>query len=107
MSKDTVTIDGVEYHKRDTGGERLRIMIVDNRGLTFVGMCEDPATAEGDWLTIRDARCVVRWGTTGHIAQLATSGPNSNTKLGMAHDVKVCVSSIVLCYDCDGEWNNG
>jgi len=103
-----VTIDGTDYQPVNTEGETLRIVVADNRGLTFVGMCKDPAEIDpACWLTIRDARCVIRWGTTSHIAQLAAEGPSANTRLGVARTVRVRVLSCVFYYDCNVEaWTN-
>ena len=50
-------------------GEVMRIAIVDNRGLTFVGYMD--IHKNDYWVTIRDARCVIYWGTTKHLAELA------------------------------------
>lgn len=99
-----ITINGIEYIPRTLlPDERMRIAIVDNRGLTFVGMMSLESPAE--FITIRNARCIIRWGTTEHLAQLASSGPTSNTRLGQTKDVKVNRASIVAVYDCDEVWN--
>lgn len=79
----------------------LSIIIVDNRGLTFVGRVDWETTIHG-LVCIRDARCVIRWGTSQHLAELAESGPTENTVLGAARDV--FVANIVALYECSGEW---
>jgi len=105
---DNVEIDGVQYAPVNVEGESLRIVIVDNRGLTFVGRCEDPAECDGSgMITIRNARCIIQWGTKEHLAELAASGPKTETRLGLARDVKVAVDGIVLVYECDASvWKN-
>lgn len=98
-----IVVDDVEYQEVDVSGERLMIVCVDNRGLTFVGKC-DLSKGE-DLITIRDARCIVYWGTTKHIGELV-GGPTDKTRLGFQHDVIVGRKNIVFAYDCNEEaWN--
>lgn len=105
MDTKKISIDGVEYEPGDRTGEALRIIIADNRGLTLVGKCLNPLTVTGDWLTIRDSRCVIRWGTREHLAELALGGPTDNTRLGAQRDCVVRTNNIVAVYDCDDkEW---
>ena len=96
-------IDGVRYHRVDDSGERMRIAIVDNRGLTFVGRMS--LNGNSEWITIHDARCVIYWGTTKHLAQLAADGPTDKTRLGQTRDVIVSARSIVAVYDCGEGWS--
>ena len=97
--KDSIIVDGVEYRPIQKDGG-LSIVIVDNRGLTFVGY----VTPSGDGFTIRDARCVIRWGTSEHLAELAANGPFPNTTLGHKRDV--WVQQIVLRYSCSESWDD-
>lgn len=98
-----ITVNGVEYVPRQTpADERLRIVIVDNRGLTFVGKVS--LTGEDQWLSIREARCVIYWGTTQHIAELANA-PTSKVRLGLARDVLVRRNNVIAVYDCGEGWN--
>ena len=83
-------------------GEALRIAIVDNRGLTFVGHMS--LKGDGEWITIRGARCIVYWGTTKHLAELV-DGPTSKTKFGVRKTVTVRRENIVAVYDCCGGWD--
>ena len=99
---ETVTIDGIEYVPRKTEGEELRISIVDNSGLTFVGFV-DIHQPPGTIVTIRRARCVIRWGAKNHLAELV-NGPLENTKLGATADVEVLIDNLVASYRCAGEW---
>ena len=94
---DKVIVDGVEFRPVDDGGEKLRIVIVDNRGLTFVGRCS--LNGRGEWIKILDARCIVYWGTTQHLAELV-DGPTSKTRLGKSQTVTVRRGNIVAAYDC-------
>jgi hypothetical protein len=78
--------------------EKLRIVIVDNRGLTFIGRCD--LDGDNEIITIKDARCIIYWGTSEHISELV-DGPTSNTKLGRTHDVSVFRKNLVLSYEVD------
>lgn len=99
---DVITVDGVSYRRITADGEQMRIVVVDNRGLTFVGSCNP--YVEDEWIAIREARCIIRWGTTGHLAELC-AGPLSQTKLGNREDVTVRRANIVAVYDCaEGAW---
>ena len=95
-----LVVSGKTYRAVDDSGERMRLVCVDNRGLLFVGKCD--LSGENEWITIRSARCVIRWGTPGkHVAGLC-SGPLENTSLGAAADVTVRRENIVFAYDVEG-----
>lgn len=74
----------------------LQIAVLD-RGFIYVGHC---AIAEG-FLTITEARCIRRWGTTAGLGQLAAKGPQANTKLDPAGTVRAPVSALMHLIDCD------
>ena len=77
------------------------IAIVDNRGLTFVG---DADTSDPRELTeIRDARCIIWWGTDEHLAQIV-DGPRPDTKLGASKTIRVTPWSVVAVYECGDGW---
>lgn len=95
-----ICIDGVVYAPVNTDGEKKMIVCVDNRGLMFVG--DVNLDEDSEFITIRGARCIIYWGTSGHVAELC-AGPTSKTKLGIAHDVIVQKKNIVFAYECDGE----
>ena len=97
-----VIVDGIEYAPiQPAAGEELRITIVDNKGLTFVGYVD--LTDPNELITIRKARCIIRWGTAEHVAELV-HGPLENTKLGFANDVIISKRSIVASYVVTGDW---
>ena len=103
MNEDRIEINGVAYVRETIEPDcRMRLIIADNRGLTFVGRCS--LDGDSEWISIRDARCVIVWGTDQHLAQLAES-PRSNTRLGAMRDVRVRRSNIVAVYDCGEGWN--
>ena len=94
--KSEITVDGVTYRRVDDSGERLRIVVVDNRGMTFVGRCD--LGGDEEQIIIHGARCIIRWGTDQHLSQLA-DGPLPNTVLGAARDVVVFRHNLILAYD--------
>ena len=99
MGKEVI-IDGQVYVPKPEPTD-LQIVIVDNRGLTFVGHYAAARTDTGLHI-IRDARCVIRWGTDQHLSQLAAEGPKLDTVIStVPRDVRV--SEVVLVYDCDRE----
>ena len=100
--KDIIEVNGEKYQKVSTAGEKLRIVIVENRGLTFVGRVD--ISGDSDQLLIRDARCVIRWGTENHLAELAECGPREHTRLGARRDVTVFRRNIVAAYECSEAW---
>lgn len=79
---------------------RLCIAILD-RGWVFVGrVTEQPGS-----VSIENADCVRRWGTTRGIGQLATEGPTKNTVLDQAGTVTVPRSSVVALIDAvEASW---
>lgn len=95
---DKITVNGVEYQKVNTDLEKLYITCVDNRGLTFIGRCS--LCGDSEQIVIRDARCVIYWGTTLHIAELV-NGPTPKTKLGAPRDVIVFRKNLVFAYEAD------
>ena len=97
-NENELEINGQAYRKVDTIGEKLRLIVVDNRGLTFVGRCD--LSGNNEEIVIRNARCVIYWGTDAHLAQL-TGGPRSDTRLGHMGDVTVWRKHLVVAYDLD------
>ena len=85
---DTVIVNGIEYVRKDTAGE-IKIVVLD-RGFVYVGRYSE----DGDKITISDARCLVRWGTTKHLGELA-NGPLANTKLGDPCTVRARISQVI------------
>lgn len=75
----------------------LQIAVLD-RGFVYVGRC---SLSDG-FLTITDASCVRRWGTTAGLGELARKGPQAATKLDPAGTVRAPVSSVMHLIDCDG-----
>lgn len=101
--RDEIVVDGVTYRRHESSaGERLRLVIVDNRGLTFVGRCD--LSGDAEQIIIYNARCVIRWGTNGHLAELV-AGPTDETVLGVHADVVVFRRHLVAAYVvCEEGW---
>jgi len=101
---ETISINGVDYvQAKDAGykpseGEILRILVSDDRGLCIVGHCD--INCDGDWITINDGRCIIRWGTDKHLAQLAARGPMENTVLGFEHIHEFAKIHVGLSIPC-------
>lgn len=73
-----------------------RIAVLD-RGFVYVGQC---ALAFGV-LTITQARCIRRWGSTAGLGQLAAKGPQPATTLDAAGTVHAPQSAVIHLIDCD------
>lgn len=54
------------------------IVTTKHRGL-FFGYTEDTGA---DPITLKNARCGIRWNTTGGFLELAEVGPNSGSRIG-------------------------
>ena len=83
--ENTITVNGEEYQKVIPGGCFKAIVIIDNRGLMFVGDLASERNKDGMCI-MKNARCIIRWGTKNHFAELV-NGCNENTKLGAAADM--------------------
>lgn len=106
----TLMIDNVKYVRADSlktiepvdeSTEPLRIIMNDDRGLCLVGNVD---LSGDDWLVkIKNARCIIRWGTSGHLAELAEKGPLSNTLFGHTKTQTIPRAKIGLIIDCNEE----
>jgi len=48
-------------------------------------------------ITIKNARCIIIWGTKEHLAELV-DGPTNRTKLGRTHDFSVMATQVIGFY---------
>jgi hypothetical protein len=113
MKRET-TIDGVQYVLKDSiskfepideSTEPLRIIMNMDRGLCIVGNVN--LDTDGPLLKIKNARCIIKWGTSKHLAELADQGPLENTVFGHEYPHTIPHSSIALILDCNmGNWGN-
>lgn len=82
----------------DLSTPALRIAVLD-RGFVYVGQC----ALAGGILTIADARCVRRWGTSNGLGELAAKGPQQRTMLDPAGTVRAPQGAVVHLIDCAAE----
>ena len=78
------------------------IAVLD-RGFVYVGNCE----LSDEWLVIKNARNVRRWGTTNGLGELALNGPLEKTVLDDVGVVRVPRRALIHLIDTEGEkWNS-
>ena len=92
---ETITINGIEYVKKDAITEtkpigEVRIIVAD-RGWVFVGNCQDN---EDGSVTITNAKNIRLWGTTNGLGELA-NGPTSATKADYCGTVR-CTPIVTI-----------
>lgn len=88
----SIVVDGVTYVPANEGGP-IKIVVIE-RGFVYVGRVEDNDGCDGETVTIRGARSLIRWGSSQHLGELV-NGPLENTKLGAPCIVRVRESQIV------------
>ena len=72
-------------------------IVIAQRGWVFVGDVEK----SGDDVTINNAQCIRRWGTTNGLGEIAKNGPTSNTVLDDMGTVRLHSLAIVASLDCE------
>ena len=83
---------------KDRKAIRTEIVVID-RGWVVVG----EVTSAPDKLTITNARCIRRWGTTQGLGQLV-EGPLPNTVLDPLGTVVVPIRSVIMRIRCTRTW---
>lgn len=81
---------------KDFIGPCPQIVILD-RGFVYVG----DVAIENDWLVIRNARNVRRWGTTKGLGELAKNGPTTKTLLDPAGTVRAPMRAVIGLVECE------
>lgn len=80
----------------------MKQIIIAQRGWVFVG---DVAKSENE-VTISNANCIRRWGTTKGLGELAANGPQADTVLDPMGTVRLHPLAVVASLDCEaGKWN--
>ena len=74
-------------------------IVIGMRGWVWVGMTK----REGDYLVVRDARVIRKWGTTRGLAQIANSGPTADTKIDDPAPLRVHVLALIGTYEANAE----
>ena len=82
----------------DTTFTAPQIVVLD-RGFVYVGQ----VTTGPDFLTITDAQCIRRWGTSNGLGELALKGPQARTQLDAAGTVRAPIRSVIHLIDCAPE----
>ena len=77
----------------------MKQIVIAQRGWVFVG----EVAHSGDDVTITDAKCIRRWGTTKGLGELAKNGPQSNTVLDEMGLVRLHALAVVASIDCEAE----
>ena len=72
-------------------------IVIAQRGWVFVGDVEK----SGDDVTINNAQCIRRWGTTKGLGEIAKNGPTSNTVLDEMGTVRLHALAVVASLDCE------
>ena len=72
-------------------------IVIAQRGWVFVGDVEK----SGDDVTINNAQCIRRWGTTNGLGEIAKNGPTSNTVLDDMGTVRLHALAVVASLDCE------
>ena len=82
------------------------IAVLD-RGFVYVGLVDIYMSDLGtEWIVIRDARNIRRWGTTRGLGQLALEGPTSATTLDPVGVVRAPARSLVSILETEERlWN--
>lgn len=75
----------------------MKQIVIAQRGWVFVG---DVQTS-GEQVTIRNAQCIRRWGTTKGLGELAAGGPKSATVLDAMGTVRLHVLAVVAAIECE------
>lgn len=75
----------------------MKQIVVAQRGWVFVGDVE----TSGDQVTISNAQCIRRWGTTKGLGELAAGGPKSATVLDNMGIVRLHALAVVATLDCE------
>lgn len=72
-------------------------IVVLDRGFIYVGHV---AIADG-FATITQAQCIRRWGTQNGLGELASKGPQLNTKTDKAGTVVAPMTAVIHLIACD------
>lgn len=79
--------------------ERPVLVTTAHRGVFFGYLQSRTEDGDGLTVTLRNARCAMRWSTTGGFLELAEKGPNKQSRIGSrAPEVELRkVTSVSVC----------
>ena len=93
---ETLTINSVEYVKKEeTGNSEIKIVVLQ-RGWVAVGKWH----REGNDCKLTDASVIRTWGTTKGLGEIRTA-PTSKTVLDSAGTIQFDYLTVVLTIDCE------
>ena len=75
----------------------MKQIVIAQRGWIFIGDVE----RSGDDVTITDAKCIRRWGTTKGLGEIAKSGPTKSTVLDDMGTVRLHALAVVASLDVE------
>lgn len=84
-------------HSLNHQERRVKQIVIAQRGWVFIGNVE----RSGDDVTISDAKCIRRWGTTRGLGELAKAGPQRNTVLDDMGTVRLHALAVVASLDVE------
>ena len=75
----------------------MKRIVIAQRGWVFVG----DVAIDGDEVSITNASCIRRWGTTKGLGELAERGPLAETVLDHCPPVHMHILAVVAMMDCE------
>jgi len=75
----------------------MKQIVIAQRGWVFVGDVE----RSGDDVTINNAKCIRRWGTTKGLGEIAMNGPTKSTVLDDIGTVRLHELAVVASLDVE------
>ena len=63
------------------------ILVTTRHRGVFFGFVPDDQDLAATTMALTGARCAIRWATTTGVAELASIGPNANSKVGATADL--------------------
>lgn len=87
--------DSAESTEHDFGSTHK--IVICQRGFVYAG----DVSREGDYLVLRDAVNIRRWGTSRGLGELAKGGATSETKSDAVGTVRVHQLAVVAMLDCE------
>lgn len=82
------------------------LVTTQHRGV-FYGLVPDDQDMNARTMALTGARCAIRWGTTDGVAQLAATGPTTESKVGAKADLPALhdITAVwAVTAQAQGEW---
>lgn len=75
-------------HTNKGNGEMKSILVTTQHRGVFYGEVPDDQDMTATTMALKEARCAIRWATEDGVAELASEGPNKNSKVGATADLE-------------------